>query len=354
VLTAGADGTLRRWDVGTPPDLAGVDVIPHTGGRATAVASTTAEGDRHAILIGYDSVSMGPTRTPSIVGRIESLDPCSGEIRTLPMLLAGSTRDLVIDRHRDLIVTLPAKLPLVTFAGRSAAEGPLPVIAGEPDIVGCSGAVTGDGLVAIGCQGGRLVVWSPASSRAGVIDHFEKNVDCLAVAPSSPTLLAAGSRRRVKLYDLSNLSRDLRNSGVRGVRVLPDLPGDVQSLAWSPDGTRLVCGMNDGLVMVFDATGAAVGTLAAHERDLIGVAYLADGRTLVTADNENVRVSDAATLTTLDEIRPGWRIFDLSVMEDGSGVAIVGVVHDSAVDGFGAAGRVGLIRVESREAEVPR
>ena len=354
VLTAGADGTLRRWDDRTPPDMAGVVVIPHTGGRATAVASTTAEGDRHALLIGYDSVSMGPTRTPSIVGRIDVVDPGSGEIRALPMLLAGSTRDLVIDRHRDLIVALPAKLPLVTFAGRSAAEGPLPVIAGEPDIVGCSGAVTEDGLVAIGCQGGRLVVWSPVASRAVVIDHFEKNVDCLAVAPSSPTLLAAGSRRRVKLYDLSNLSRDLRNSGARSVRVLPDLPGDVQSLAWSPDGTRLVCGMNDGLVMVFDATGAAVGTLAAHERDLIGVAYLADGRTLVTADNENVRVSDAATLTTLDEIRPDWRIYDLTVMEDGSGVAIVGVVHDSAVDGVGAAGRVGLIRVESRGAEVPR
>jgi hypothetical protein len=112
--------------------------------------------------------------------------------------------------------------------------------------------------------------------------------------------------------------------------------------------------MNDGLVMVFNATGAAVGTLAAHERDLIGAAFLADGRTLVTADNENVRVSDAATLTTLDEIRPGWRIFDLTVMEDGSGVAIVGGVHESAVDGFGAAGRVGLIRVESRGAEVPR
>lgn len=354
VLTAGADGTLRRWDVRTPPDLAGVVVIPHTGARATAVASTTAEGDRHALLIGYDSVSMGPTRTPSIVGRIDVVDPGRGKISTLPMLLPGSTRDLVIDRHRDLIVALPAKLPLVTFAGRSAAEGPLPVIAGEPDIVGCSGAVTGEGLVAIGCQGGRLVVWSPAASRAVVIDHFEKNVDCLAVAPSSPTLLAAGSRRRVKLYDLSTLSRDLRNSGVRGVRVLPDLPGDVQSLAWSPDGTRLVCGMNDGLVMVFNATGAAVGTLAAHEHDLIGVAFLADGRTLVTADNENVRISDAATLATLDEIRPGWRLFDLTVMEDGSGVAIVGGVHDSAVEGFGAAGRVGLIRVESRGAEVPR
>ncbi|MFM8494957.1 MAG: WD40 repeat domain-containing protein, partial [Planctomycetia bacterium] len=355
VLTAGADGTLRRWDARTPPDLAGVVVIPHGATRDTAVTATVVDGDRHVLLIGYDSVPTIPTRSPETVGRIDMLDPAIGELRTLPMVLPGSPRDLVIDRRCDLLVALPAKLPLVTFAGCSATTGPLPLIAGEPSLVGCSVATAANGHMAIGCQGGRLVCWSPAASRAVVIDRFEKNVDCLAVAPSSPAFLAAGSRRRVKLYDLGNLPHDLQTSGLRGVRTLPDLPGDVQALVWSPDGTRLVCGMNDGLVMVFDAaTGATLGTLAAHERDLIGVAYLTDGRTLVTADNETVRISDAATLATLDEIRPGWRLFDLCVMEDGLGVAIVGGVHDSAVDGSPEAGRVGLIRVDPRPAEVPQ
>lgn len=355
VLTAGADGTLRRWDARTPPDLAGVVIIPYTGARATTVASTTTEGGRRALLIGYDSVSMGSSQTPSISSRVDLLDTASGVACTLPVLLPASTRDLVIDHHRDLIVALPVKFPLATFARRSAARVSQPAIAGEPEIVGCSGAVAADGLIAIGCHGGRLVCWNPAASRAVVIDRFDKDVDCLAVAPGSPTRLAAGSRRRVRLYDLTTLPRDLASSHVRVLRTLPDLPGDVQSLAWSPDGSRLVCGMNDGLVMVFDAaTGATVGTLAAHERDLIGVAYLADGRSLVTADNENVRISDAATLATLDEIRPGWRLFDLSVAEDGSGVAIVGAVHDSTSDEAGAAGRIALIRVEPRGAEVPR
>ena len=355
VLTAGADGTLRRWDARTPPDLAGVVVIPHAATRDTAVTATVVDGDRHVLLIGYDSVGTIPTRSPETVARIDMLDPANGELRNLPMVLPGSPRDLVIDRRCDLLVALPAKLPLVTFAGCSATTGPLPLIAGEPSLVGCSVATAANGLIAIGCQGGRLVCWSPAASRAVVIDRFEKNVDCLAVASSSPALLAAGSRRRVKLYDLGNLRHDLRASGLRGVRTLPDLPGDVQALVWSPDGTRLVCGMNDGLVMVFDAaTGTTVGTLAAHERDLIGVAYLADGRALVTADNETVRISDAATLATLDEIRPGWRLFDLSAMEDGSGVAIVGGVHDSASDGSPEAGRIGLIRVGPRPAQVPR
>lgn len=354
VLTAGADGTLRCWDARTPPDLAGVVVVPHAGVRAMAVAAEPAGRDRIGLLVGYDTVSADPTLKPSISGQIDRLDPRSGACSPLPLTVPASMKKIVVDPDGDRLVALPTKLPVVTYAVQSATVGALPAIAGEPAIVGCCAAVAADGLVFIGCKGGRLVAWSPPAARAVVIARFDKDLDCLACAPASSGLLAAGSRRQVRLYDVADLSRNLRTSPLQAVRTLPDLPGDVQALAWSPDGTRLVCGMNDGLVMVFDsATGQTVGTLAAHERDLIGAAYLADGRTLVTADNENIRISDATTLATLDEIRPGWRVFDLCVLGDGSGVAVVGGLHESAAHDPAPTGRIGLVCVEPLGAEGP-
>jgi WD40 repeat protein len=69
----------------------------------------------------------------------------------------------------------------------------------------------------------------------------------------------------------------------------------VWSLAFSPDGTRLVSGSRDLTVKLWDtATGEEVLTLRGFAADVSGVAFSPDGRRLVTTDlNGSVRVWQA-------------------------------------------------------------
>jgi WD40 repeat protein len=77
--------------------------------------------------------------------------------------------------------------------------------------------------------------------------------------------------------------------------------------------------------VLFDgATGAVRGALVPHERDALAVAFSRDGRILVSADPGCVRISDVATLATLDEIRPGWRVAALLLSADGRRIIIGG------------------------------
>ena len=99
----------------------------------------------------------------------------------------------------------------------------------------------------------------------------------------------------------------------------------ISSLAWSPDGMSLACGLRNGSVHVFDAaTGRMTGTLAPHERQIFDIAWSPDGRVIVTADAECLRICDAATLSTYDDLRPGWQIETMCVAADGRFIAIGG------------------------------
>ena len=97
------------------------------------------------------------------------------------------------------------------------------------------------------------------------------------------------------------------------------------AVAWSPDGALLACGTRTGRTLLFDtATGAPRGGLVPHQRQIVSAAFSADGRILVTADNDCVRVSDVGTLTTLDEIRPGWHIRVARLTADGRRLVLGG------------------------------
>jgi hypothetical protein len=45
----------------------------------------------------------------------------------------------------------------------------------------------------------------------------------------------------------------------------------------------------------------------------VGIAWSADGRSLVIADRDTVRLCDAETGLTLDEVRPGWPITSIGL-----------------------------------------
>jgi len=68
------------------------------------------------------------------------------------------------------------------------------------------------------------------------------------------------------------------------------------SVAYSPDGTRIVTTMGDRTARVWDArTGEMLKTLAGHTDDIATAAYSPDGKRIVTGGDETARIWDAST-----------------------------------------------------------
>lgn len=74
-------------------------------------------------------------------------------------------------------------------------------------------------------------------------------------------------------------------------------PGEVRSLAWSPDGTRLALGLNDSTVRILDAaTGSEQVKLDEDELPVLRVAWSPDGRRLAFGGDDGVlRIWNAET-----------------------------------------------------------
>ena len=96
---------------------------------------------------------------------------------------------------------------------------------------------------------------------------------------------------------------------------LTDETGLWLRLAWSPDGARLAVGSAGGETLIIDAdTGSTVVDLGSFMEPVKGIVWADNGRSLIVAAEHCIRLVDALTGGTLDEIRPEWAVSDMAVI----------------------------------------
>ena len=159
----------------------------------------------------------------------------------------------------------------------------------------------------------------------------------LAASPVQPPRVAAAGRKTAIIpLDAARKSEPL----------WLEIGEDSWSVAWSPDGGLVAVGTRTGRVLLFDGlTGAARGALTSHERLIEGLTFSADGRCLVTADMGCIRISDVATLTTFDELRPGWQVLAIGLLPDDAGLVIAGSDAETTRD---AVARLAVMEFDRR------
>ncbi len=119
-----------------------------------------------------------------------------------------------------------------------------------------------------------------------------------SVAFSPGTKLASGSEdRTIKLWDVEtgNEIRTLTGHGVK--QPITGTEGEVYSVAFSPDGTKLASGSSDYTIKLWDVeTGNEIRTLTGHTKEVNSVAFSPKDTTLASGSSDyTIKLWDVKT-----------------------------------------------------------
>lgn len=319
LLTSGADGTVRRWAPEAGIDTAMTESISALNGPGVKVIPCPLQHVEHADRNPLEVYSYSPggslwrANLESLNARIVELPK---GIRPLRADIDWFRRRLVVcqehgnfsvltslDHMDDVVSLVPFELPLGTDArDLKAAWTP-----------------AGDLLI---CNTQGLLFWCPSDlSQIHQIGSFEGPIHDMIVAPAGPPRVA-GFGQRVIIYSLPRSGSSIPR---REQPVIIPLDIEVTAAAWSPDGRMIACGARTGSLHVYDPTSAApLGTLTPHERMVEQLVFSTDSRIIISADRDVVRISDALTLTTFDELCPGLEIEDFCLVGNETRLVIAG------------------------------
>ena len=141
----------------------------------------------------------------------------------------------------------------------------------------------------------------------------------------------------------------LRETSSYHIATLEGHTYDVQSVAFSPDGTTLASGSRDEVKLWDVATRASIGTLEHTPRYLVqSVAFSPDGMTLASgASDAKIRLWDVATRASIATLEGGS---DVAFSPDGTTLASGGTNH--ALKLWDVATRANIATLEGRSGDV--
>jgi WD40 repeat protein/tRNA A-37 threonylcarbamoyl transferase component Bud32 len=269
LVLGGKDHVVRLWHLDGNPDP--VALRGHAPKEAWAVAFAP------------DGLTLASSGDD---GRIRIWDSATGKERAVlrghtalvsSIAYAPDGRTLVsgsFDRNNHVILwNLAANRPKFNLRGHAAK---VRAVDYNPD----------GRTVASADEDGTIIVWGTDDGRSLAKLRQGEKVNCIAFSPDGRTLAAGDAQGRITLFNLTTLN-SWTIEGIAGV----------ESLIFSPDGSRIYSGHHGGLIMEWEAaTGNRVEELPGHYVNVFGLAVSPDGATLASAGYDGaVFLWDTAT-----------------------------------------------------------
>ncbi|KAJ5559388.1 hypothetical protein N7513_001787 [Penicillium frequentans] len=148
-------------------------------------------------------------------------------------------------------------------------------------------------------------VWDPATGQC--ISTFEGHsswVTSVAWSPDGSRLASASVDNTARIWDPAtgetSFDKTIRiwyPANGQYISIFEGHSDNVNSIAWSPDGSRLASASSDKIIRIWDpATGESVLTLEGHSDSVNSIAWSPDGSRLAsTSSDKTVRIWDSAT-----------------------------------------------------------
>ncbi|KAJ7808904.1 WD40-repeat-containing domain protein [Mycena olivaceomarginata] len=182
----------------------------------------------------------------------------------------------------------------------------------------------------------HYISWFPCLLRYSVADSWmslekilqghDDSVSSVAFSPDGQRIVSGSDDKMVRIWDATT-----------GAAIGEPLQGHddwVSSVAFSPDGQRIVSGSGDKTVRIWDAaTGAAIGKpLRGHYDSVLSVVFSPDGQRIVSGSaDKTVRIWDTATGAAIGEPLQGHDDWVRSVAFSPDGQRIVSGSDDETV-----------------------
>ncbi len=266
ILVGDDDGVMRWWDAGT-----GQPIGEPMAGHSKAVESVAVSRDGRYVASGSDdaTVLLWNAQTGKQVHR--------------PMMHNDVVRSVAFNRAGDLIVSGGDDKTIRLWDTTSGRQVEVEPMAHDDVVRSVAFNVTGD-LIASGGDDSLLCIWETSSGRLVGEANAGNEILSVAFRPDGKQVVSGSVDGRVQLWD----APAIQTVGSPVImHATADMTGHhqaVQSVAFSPDGSRIVSGGVDSTVRVWETkTGQPIGeALTGHTGQVWGVAFSHDGRRIVS------------------------------------------------------------------------
>ena len=319
ILSAGGDGTVRLWEADGPWNLFGTHQIALP---TSTVRSIEALGGKEVVVLPYGGA---PLRIDTASQKITTSDEVhlTGTKHSFSAFDPSRRRIAIASEEGKRIYQLPGMELLTTVD-----HAPGVALAWGPSGEFFSGIHKADG------RSGSLLAHSLDLTSSETIEQYTESVAYLAVSAGSPPRLAVATGAKIRVHDLL-----ADGSVAKKGKTLVDLSASgliAAVMAWSPDGDRLAFGTLGGQVWIVDGvSGSRIVEVSSFAHAVRGIIWGDTGRTLIVADEECVRLCDAATGMMFDQLRPDWAIEALTMVEGERGgrrLAVIGNTFSAVGD----------------------
>ncbi len=255
VLTASADGTIRRWDAATGAALGA------WGPFGTSVEGFALAPDGSWLVVGMDD------------GRVLLLD---GAAAAAPVVLHDDGRWSAVAASPDGRFVATGNLDGFVRVWETATWRRIASWRAHPGLSQVAWVPGGDRLVTGGGDG-EVKVWAAATGR--LIQAFHRHtrrVYCLAVSADGRRVASGGMDQIAVVHDVESGEHLATFRGHAGT---------VAGLVFTPDGAQVLSCGPDGRFLRWDVrTGVVLAELRGHRADVSAVAVSPDGARVASAD----------------------------------------------------------------------